>query len=101
MTEEQRFPGLPQVPTIAESGVPGYAVAGWNGLAVPSHTPREVVLRLSREIQAIMEMPDVKKRLSDLNLTAQSSTPEQVAEVLAADIKRWHEVITKAKIEKQ
>jgi len=59
------------------------------------------LLRLNREIQTIMEIPDVKKRLSDLNLTAQSSTPEQVAEVLAADIKRWQEVITKAKIEKQ
>ena len=67
---------------------------------MPARTPREVVMRLNREIQTIMEMPDVKKRLNDLNLNAQSSTPEQVADLLASDIKRWHEVITKAKIEK-
>jgi tripartite-type tricarboxylate transporter receptor subunit TctC len=58
-------------------------------------------MRLNREIQTIMEMPDVKKRLSDLNLNAQSSSPEQAAEALASDIKRWQEVIAKAKIEKQ
>jgi tripartite-type tricarboxylate transporter receptor subunit TctC len=70
-------------------------------LAVPAQTPRDVVLRLSREIQAIMDMPDVKKRLSDVNLNAQGSTPEQAAELLAADIRRWHDVIVKAKIDKQ
>jgi len=48
-----------------------------------------------------MEMPDVKKRLSEVNLYAQSSTPEQAVEILAADIRRWHDVIAKAKIDKQ
>ena len=100
---DKRTDSLPGVPTVQESGgsLAKFQASSWNGLAVPARTPRDVVMRLNREIQTIMEMPDVKKRLSDLNLTAQSSTPEQVAEVLAADIKRWQEVITKAKIEKQ
>jgi len=100
---DKRSASMPDVPAVREAGGPlaKFQASSWNGLAVPSHTPREVVLRLSREIQAIMEMPDVKKRLSDVNLNAQGSTPEQAAEVLAADIRRWHEVIVKAKIDKQ
>jgi tripartite-type tricarboxylate transporter receptor subunit TctC len=100
---DKRSPSMPDVPAVREAGGPlaKFQASSWNGLAVPSHTPREVVLRLSREIQAIMDMPDVKKRLADVNLNAQGSTPEQAAEVLAADIRRWHEVIVKAKIDKQ
>jgi tripartite-type tricarboxylate transporter receptor subunit TctC len=100
---DKRASSMPDVPAVREAGgsLAKFQASSWNGLAVPSHTPREVVLRLSREIQAIMDMPDVKKRLSDVNLNAQGSTPEQAAEVLAADIRRWHEVIVKAKIDKQ
>jgi len=100
---DKRSPSMPDVPAVREAGGPlaKFQASSWNGLAVPSHTPREVVLRLSREIQAIMDMPDVKKRLADVNLNAQGSTPEQAAEVLAADIRRWHDVIVKAKIDKQ
>lgn len=100
---DKRSASMPDVPAVREAGgsLAKFQASSWNGLAVPSHTPREVVLRLSREIQTIMEMPDVKKRLSDVNLNAQGSTPEQAAEVLAADIRRWHDVIVKAKIDKQ
>jgi tripartite-type tricarboxylate transporter receptor subunit TctC len=78
-----------------------FHAGSWNGLAVPAKTPRDVVLRLSREIQAVMEMPEVKKRLSEVNLYAQGSTPEQAADILAQDVRRWGDVITKAKIDKQ
>ncbi len=100
---DKRAASMPDVPAVREAGgtLAKFQASSWNGLAVPSHTPRDVVLRLSREIQTIMDMPDVKKRLSDVNLNAQGSTPEQAAEVLAADIQRWHDVIVKAKIDKQ
>lgn len=100
---DKRAASMPDVPAVREAGgsLAKFQASSWNGLAVPSHTPRDVVLRLSREIQTIMDMPDVKKRLSDVNLNAQGSTPEQAAEVLAADIHRWHDVIVKAKIDKQ
>ena len=103
MLSEKRALNLPDVPTVQESGgvLAKFHAGSWNGLAVPAKTPRDVVQRLSREIQHVMDMPEVKKRLSDVNLYAQSSTPEQAADILAQDVKRWGEVITKAKIDKQ
>ena len=100
---EKRAPSLPDVPTAQESGgtLAKFHASSWNGLAVPAKTPRDVVQRLSVEIQKVMDLPDVKKRLSDVNLYAQGSTPEQAASLLAQDIRRWGEVISKAKIEKQ
>jgi tripartite-type tricarboxylate transporter receptor subunit TctC len=100
---EKRTPALPDVPTVRESGgaLGSFNVTSWNGLAVPIKTPKDVVARLNREIQTVLANPDVKKRLSDLSLNAQGSTPEQVGELLAGEIKRWSEVIVRAKIEKQ
>jgi tripartite-type tricarboxylate transporter receptor subunit TctC len=100
---DKRSLGLPDVPLVREAGgsLAKFQAASWNGLAVPAHTPRDVVMRLNHEIQSILKMPDVKKRLSDVNLYAEGGTPEQASELLNSDIKRWAEVITKAKIEKQ
>ncbi len=100
---EKRSPNLPDVPLVHEFGgnLAKFQAASWNGLAVPAHTPRDVVLRLNREIQTILQMPDVKKRLSDVNVNVQGGTPEQASELLAADIQRWQAVIVKAKIDKQ
>lgn len=96
----QRAPQLPDVPTVRDSGGPlaGFNVTSWNGLAVPARTPPAVVERLSREVQSALAQPDVKKRLLELNLQAQGSTPSQAAEHLAADVRRWGDVITRAKI---
>ena len=100
---EKRSVALPDVPTVRESGgtLANFNVTSWNGLAVPVKTPKDVVAKLNREIQIVLAQPEVKKRLSDLTLNAQGSTPEQVADLLASEIKRWSEVMTKAKIEKQ
>jgi tripartite-type tricarboxylate transporter receptor subunit TctC len=100
---EKRSAALPDVPTVRESGgaLASFNVTSWNGLAVPAKTPKEVVAKLNREIQAVLAQPEVKKRLSDLTLNAQGSTPEQVTELLASEIRRWSEVMAKAKIEKQ
>ena len=100
---DKRSPALADVPALREAGgsLSQYNASSWNGLAVPAKTPREVVLRLNREIQAILAKPDVVKRLADLSLHAQGSSPEQAADILNRDIKRWADVIAKAKIEKQ
>jgi tripartite-type tricarboxylate transporter receptor subunit TctC len=100
---EKRAAALPEVPTVRESGgaLSNFNVTSWNGLAVPAKTPKEVVAKLNREIQIVLSNADVKKRLSDLSLNAQGSTPEQVGDLLSGEIKRWAGVITKAKIEKQ
>jgi tripartite-type tricarboxylate transporter receptor subunit TctC len=100
---DKRGAALPDVPAVREAGgsLAQFNVSSWNGLSVPVKTPRDVVMRLNRELQTILAMPDVKSKLSELSLYAQGSTPEQVGEVLQADIRRWADVIARAKIEKK
>ncbi len=99
----QRTAQLPNVPAVRESGgsLAVFNVSSWNGLAVPARTPTEVVERLSREVRAALAQPDVKAKLLELNLLAQGSTPAQLSEHMAADIRRWSDVIARAKIPRQ
>ena len=94
---------LPGVPMAKEAGgsLAKFSAASWNGLAVPAKTPKETVAKLNRELVRIRALPDVKQRLADLTLVAQSSTPEQLGTLLDSDIKRWAGVIERAKIPKQ
>jgi len=101
ITGDKRSIALPDVPTAKESGVSGFVAASWNGLAVPAKTPKDVVARLNKEIVAALNDPAVRKRLEDLNLDPHPGTPEQAAALLNNDIKRWGDVIVRAKIEKQ
>ena len=100
---EKRAPQLPEVPAARESGgaLASFNVSSWNGLAVPAKTPPSVIARLNREVQAALAQPEVKQRLLELNLVAQGSTPAQLGDHMAADIKRWGEVIARAKIARQ
>ena len=101
VTGEKRSPLLPNVPTAQESGVKGFVASSWNALAAPSKTPAPVIARLNKEITAAVNNPEVAKKLRELNVQAQASTPEQTAKLLQSEIKRWGEVITAAKIQKQ
>ena len=101
VTGEKRSPLLPSVPTAQESGVKGFVASSWNALAAPSKTPAPVIARLSKEITAAVNNPEVAKKLRELNVQAQASTPEQTAKLLQSEIKRWGDVITAAKIQKQ
>ncbi len=100
---EKRAAVLADVPTVREAGgaLGNFNVTSWNGLAVPAKTPKDVVAKLNREIQIVLANPEVKKRLSNLTLNAQGSTPEQVSDLLSSEIRRWSEVIVRSKIEKQ
>jgi len=98
---DKRSSVLKDVPTAAQSGLAGFNVASWNGLAAPGKTPKDIVARLNREVKAALESPEVKKRLLDLNIDASYSTPEQLSALLAAEIRRWSEVIVRAKIPTQ
>jgi tripartite-type tricarboxylate transporter receptor subunit TctC len=100
---ERRSPSLPDVPAVREAGgkLAGFAVSSWNGLAVGSRTPGPLVQRLHQELQTVLGMTDVKAKLSELSLHAQGSTPEQTAELLRSDVRRWSDVIAKAKIERK
>jgi tripartite-type tricarboxylate transporter receptor subunit TctC len=101
VSSAERFAGLPEVPTVKESGLAGYDVSVWNGIAGPAGTPRPVVDLLNREINAALGLPDVKQQFLDLGITATGSTPEGLAAKMVREIARWKEVIDASKIEKQ
>lgn len=98
VTGAKRAAVLPDVPTAKESGVPNFEAASWNAIAAPAKTPKSVIARLNKEFTAALNSPDVKKRLADQNVAAQASTPEQTAELLASEVKRWGDVIVRAKV---
>lgn len=100
-TGPHRSTTLPQVPTAEEAGVKGLVASSWNALAAPARTPRDVVARLNQEVQAVLAQPDVQKKLSDLNIDAHPARPEQTADLLATDIRRWNGVIDRAGIARQ
>ncbi len=95
---DTRATQLGDVPTLVQSGMAGFDVSSWNALAAPAQTPREVIQRLQRELQTILSAPEMKKKLAEIDVEARPSTPEQLASLLASEIKRWSEVITKASV---
>jgi tripartite-type tricarboxylate transporter receptor subunit TctC len=97
----KRLPSMPEVPTIAESGVPGYLSTSWNGWAAPAKTPRDVLMRLNAEMVKALDSPEVKKLLVDSGVEARSSTPEAFKALLESETVKWRRVIEAAKIEKQ
>jgi tripartite-type tricarboxylate transporter receptor subunit TctC len=101
VTSDKRVPSLPNVPTVAESGVAGYQSSSWNGLAAPAKTPPEIVARLNREVVKALASPDTKKRLLDIGIEGRSSTPEAFKSLVEKEIVKWRGVIERAKIEKQ
>ena len=101
VTSSRRFASLPAVPTLAESGVPGFEATSWNGISVPAGTPPEIVSRLSKEIEAAMASPDVRKELQAAGMESKGSTPEQMTLRMRNDIAKWRAVIDKAGIPRQ
>ena len=101
VTAGKRFPGLPDVPTVLEAGVPGYDVASWNALAAPAKTPRAIVDRVHQALVKALAAPDVQQRFAELGVEGRASTPEQLREFFLAESKRWTQVVERAKIPKQ
>ncbi len=97
----KRATALPEAPTVAESGVAGFDVASWNALAAPAGTPAAVVALLNREVNKVLSTPALRKQLADLNVAPEGGTPEQLRDLLAAEIRRWGDVITKANVPRQ
>ena len=93
ITSAQRSPLLPDVPTMAESGFPGFEVQSWFGLAAPAGTPRPVVDRLNAELVKVLNNPDMRQRLLNLAATPAPGTPEQMRSFTAAEVKRWYDVV--------
>ena len=97
----QRSPFLPDVPTVAEAGVPGYEVTSWNGVFAPMGTPAPIIELLNAAIREIVAIPELKQRYADLGIEARASTPEELKTRLQADIAKWAALIERAGIPKQ
>lgn len=97
----RRHPLLPDTPTAAESGLPGYRVSSWNAVSVRANTPRPIIDRVNREIVAAVNSPEVKQKLHDLGAEAHPATPEQTRELMISEIARWKAVIERANIPRQ
>ncbi len=101
VTTEQRFPALPDVPTVAESGLSGYVVTSWNSLAAPAGTPRPVIDRLNQAVHKALASPEVKQRFAALGVQGNAGTPEQLRAFFLSEAKRWGQVVESAKIPKR
>lgn len=96
LTSRKRFAPIADIPTVAESGVPGLAqfeAIAWNGLVAPVATPTEIVLRLNREIAAVLAMPALKQKLFDAGIEAGGGTPQAFAQLIKAEARKWGAVI--------
>lgn len=96
VTTATRAPALPDVPTVAEQGLPGYEVVSWQGLLAPAGTDPSVVARLNRETNRVLALPEVAEQLSGQGLDPVGGTPEALAELLQADVARWPAVVQAA-----
>ena len=92
---------LPDLPTIAESAVPGYNSGSWFGLVAPAGTPRPVIEKLAVETQRVLKLPDVAERVASLGAESVGSTPEQFAAHIKTEIAKWAKVIKEAGVELQ
>lgn len=98
VTGAKRSPELPDVPTMAESGISGQEAETMQGLLAPAGTPREIVDRLQREIAKIVALPDIKEKLAAMGFDPIANTPEQFAEYIDAEIRRWGKVVRDANL---
>jgi tripartite-type tricarboxylate transporter receptor subunit TctC len=94
----QRVPSLPDIPTVAESGLPGYEAYAWGGMIGPANMPREIVTRLNKEIVATLKQKDVIDRMLADGTVPTPSTPEEFTAYLKAELKKWGEVVKLAGI---
>jgi tripartite-type tricarboxylate transporter receptor subunit TctC len=98
VTTLTRAPSLAEVPTIAESGVPGYELNGWSGLLVPAGTPPEVIARLHSEIVKILDMPDVRTRFTGMSFEVVGDTPKEFEAFIRREVAKWGKVVKTANI---
>jgi tripartite-type tricarboxylate transporter receptor subunit TctC len=93
VTSAKRFPSAPDVPTVAESGLPGYEAVAWYGVFAPDGTPREIVNRLNTEIVRIVRSPDVRELLLKQGAESYATSPEEFTKVVQRDVQKWAKVV--------
>lgn len=96
VTTPKRSAALPEVPTVAESGYPGFAISTWYGVWAPAGTPAAVVQRVSREIAAIVRLPEVRQQFAGLGAEPVGNTPEEFAAFTKAELAKWAGIVKRA-----
>ncbi|CCN17739.1 tripartite tricarboxylate transporter substrate binding protein [Bordetella bronchiseptica] len=96
VTSSRRSPVLPDVPTVAEAGVPGYEAVAWHGISVPAKTPAPIVERLSGEIAQLLKQPEVVKQLTAIGATPVGSTPAQFQAHIDKELAKWQKVVAES-----
>jgi tripartite-type tricarboxylate transporter receptor subunit TctC len=95
VTTAKRFPLLPDLPTIAESGYPGFEALAWNGVLVPANTPKPIITRLNSEMNAVLKEPDVVKKMQGFGFDLIGGTPEDFGGLIRGEAAKWAPVIKK------
>ena len=93
ITSSKRSPVMPDLPTVAESGLPGYEVMSWYGFLAPAKTPKEIVTKLYVEITKALRAPDVAERITAMGFEPVGSSPEQFAAQIKEEIPKWAKVV--------
>jgi len=99
VTGAQRSRSVPDLPTIAEAGLPGYSASGWYGFVAPAATPRDIVTRLAGEFNRILKQPDVVERLSAQGAEPVGGTPEQFGAFIRDEINKWAKLVKSANMQ--
>jgi tripartite-type tricarboxylate transporter receptor subunit TctC len=98
VTSLKPWPQLPQLPTLSQT-VPGYEVMSFNGIGAPRATPRPIVMRINRELHAVLEEPDIRKRLTEQGNEIRPTTPEEFTQKVASDIAKWKKIVADRQID--
>jgi tripartite-type tricarboxylate transporter receptor subunit TctC len=98
ISSAKRATVAPDIPTIAEAGVPGFEVVQWFGMLAPANTPRDIIAKLHAGVARTLQDPAVKEHFVSDGAEPIGSTPEQFAAIIAADLKKWSKVIREARI---
>ena len=93
VTSAKRYPTLPDVPTIAEAGVPGFEAYAWFGMLAPKGTPKPIITRLNTEILKILQLPDVKEKLDQQGAIYTPFTPDEFRNFIKEDVQKWAKVV--------
>jgi tripartite-type tricarboxylate transporter receptor subunit TctC len=99
VTSSQRIPLLPEVPTMAEAGLPGFESYNWQGVVAPAGTPRPIVERLNRELNAVLALPEQRDAILATASEPAGGTPEQFRDLIRTETAKWAEVVRAAKIQ--
>jgi tripartite-type tricarboxylate transporter receptor subunit TctC len=98
VTSAKRYPGLPNVPTIAEEGFPGFEAQAWWGFLAPAGTPQPIMARMHEELSKALKVPAVAQHLTAQGMTLEASSPDRLQSFVAAEIVRWAKVVRDNKI---